>query len=268
MSSVSNSKLIVVIHQLRRNFLRNLRVSYFRTFKKGTANCIKISTPNVIRARPHKKMELKEIEEHLIGASHASDQHLRLPRDIFPNKFQYEIIRHRAVLLLLSSELVLCSFLFYMGLQANEGAKLVISVFVVFGGSVATFITCTMTYYAALDRPKTAANRLALVKFIADLKPGIDMREWDVIAARMNLSMHRSSSLVSPYFFYDGESCYSYFRSCCLVPFLAFKSANDAKENKVPLSEYQRMLDHAIRIYERANEDWQQVVNGNSSLET
>ncbi|SCU80480.1 LANO_0B00254g1_1 [Lachancea nothofagi CBS 11611] len=82
-------------------------------------------------------------------------------------------------------------------------------------GSIMFYIGMA-THNAALERPKSAANRLALVKFIASLKPGIDMRDWDVVAARMNSIMHRSSSLVTPYFFYDGKACYSYFRSTYL----------------------------------------------------
>ncbi|SCU87879.1 LANO_0D00364g1_1 [Lachancea nothofagi CBS 11611] len=201
----------------------------------------------------------------LIGESHANDEDLRLPRDMFRSRLQYEMVRHRVVLISLGFELAVFAFLFHLGLQAeNLGIEIVIIVPVLMLAPLVVAVTGVMTYRVVRRKVAALANKLRFMKEIMTVKPGIEMREWDVIAARMNPVFYRSSSLVTPYFFYDGESCYSYFRSTYLQPYLNRKDENCTN---VAVDDFQRILDQAIKTYEeKADEDWQRIMNGTSSL--
>ncbi|SCU84062.1 LANO_0C00276g1_1 [Lachancea nothofagi CBS 11611] len=211
-------------------------------------------------------MEAKDIEEHLIGTSDATDEDLRIPRDVFRSRFRYGMVRHRLVLISLGLELAVIAVLIHMGFQADDkDDRIGITIFVILAGSVVMLSTGVITYCVVRGRAATLTNKLGFMKEIATVKPGIEMREWDIIAARMNPILHRSSSLLTPYFFYDGESCYSYFRSTYLQPYLNRKNGNEIF--RAPVDDFQTFLDHVIKIYEeRANEDWQRILNGSSSL--
>ncbi|SCU87885.1 LANO_0D00386g1_1 [Lachancea nothofagi CBS 11611] len=227
-------------------------------------------------------MQAKGVEEHLIGESHASDEDLRLPRDIFRSRLQYEMVRHWVVLISLGLELAVIVFFIHLGLQADRrGDKIGLSFFAVFLGSIVMVSTGFITYYVVRGKGTSLTNKLAFMKEIAMVKPGTEMREWDIIAAKMNPVFYCSSSLVTPYFFYDGESCYSYFASDYLQPFLDKKSfqgtnntANDTTNNTANLTLVpsvdvtQPFIELAVKAYEeKAKEDWQRIVNGCSSLE-
>ncbi|SCU82065.1 LADA_0C02784g1_1 [Lachancea dasiensis] len=58
-------------------------------------------------------------------------------------------------------------------------------------------------------RVTTDANKLALIRQIAAVTPG-PMYDWDDIAVAMDPLFCSRSPLPFPYFFYNGESCYSF----------------------------------------------------------
>lgn len=211
-------------------------------------------------------MKGPKAEEHLIQTPHVDDQNLRLPRDIFLNRLVYEISRHRASVTVVGLELALCAFLIHSASRSNDRE--------IFGMAIGLtpslgFLIITLTIIRmqlTLNGCGTAlANKLQFIKEIATERPGIEMKEWDSIASRMNPVFYKNSPFATPYFFYDGEACYSFFRKFYLKPYLKSKNADNSNNDCV--DELQPFVEQAVKLYkEKANKDWQRLLNTGSSL--
>lgn len=110
-------------------------------------------------------------------------------------------------------ELAVCAFAIVLALRTKDEEILALVVLSALGlGSFAAFITGMIISVKIHELITNRVNTIQFMKEIATKRPGIDTAEWDIIAARMNPVLYSSSSLATPYFFYDGESCYSFLK--------------------------------------------------------
>ncbi|KAM3163170.1 hypothetical protein ACU8KH_01629 [Lachancea thermotolerans] len=207
-------------------------------------------------------MKGEGVEELLVRTPNVSDECLKLPRDIFLNKVQYFVTRQRTLLTALSMELAICAFVIYLADKCgNPDVLPVTTIIVVLVGFFFVLVAAISIPEAVSKQGTIPTNKLQLMKEIATVRPGIDTKEWDLIASRMNPVFYNNSSWVTPYFFYDGDSCYSYFRTYYLKPYK--KSVNADNTNGDAGDEFQPFVDQAIKVYkERVNEDWQNALRG------
>ncbi|CUS25243.1 LAQU0S47e00100g1_1 [Lachancea quebecensis] len=212
-------------------------------------------------------------EERLIYVPNESGGNLRLPRDIFASRFQYDRVKYRILIIAVGLELSLCastivvaSFLIYDGSSLAAFA-----VFSSFLCVLAILLTCIITIIG-MEAITTPLFKVQFMKEIASTKPTTEIAEWDMIAARMNKFLHTGSSSEAPGYFYDGESCYSFFRRSYLLPYLRKKNPSQTQvetnlqQNMV--DEVQPLVDQVLKAYEeRVNEHWQCIINEGSSVE-
>lgn len=210
-------------------------------------------------------MKEEEVQGFLVHTPNTSNEDLNLPRDIFTNKLQYFVTRQRTLLFALSVELATCAFLIYLAHKCEDpDSRIGITIIVVGTGFLFVFVTAISISEAVLKQGTIPANKLQLMKEIATVRPGIDTKDWDLIASRMNPVFYNNSSWVTPYFFYDGDTCYSFFRTYYLKPYK--KSVDADNTNGDAGDEFQPFVDQAIKVYEeRVNEDWQCALGGGPS---
>ncbi|SCU84490.1 LAME_0C09648g1_1 [Lachancea meyersii CBS 8951] len=206
-------------------------------------------------------------EEHSIRALHVGDQAPRIPRDIFPSRFQYNLTRHRTSLTVIGLELAVCTFAIMLACKTKDRNKIVLATLSTVGlGGFAVIITALLISDKMRKLTVTRTNTIQFMKEVATIRPGIETQEWDVIAARMNLVFYSGNSSVTPYFFYDGESCYSFFKTAYLLPYLRRKTPNWFVIDTI--DELQPLIDQVLKDYEeRVNNDWQRILNEGTSVE-
>lgn len=206
-------------------------------------------------------MKRQSAEKYLIQGPHVGDQNLRLPREIYRSRVLFEVSRHRAPLTAVVLELVLCAFLICLSFKSdNIGIRIVVSVFVIMFGLIiiiATLIGIEEAERAYLMQP---GYKIQFMKEVANVKPGIGMKDWDIIAARLNPFFCSNDPLAPPYIFYDGNSCYSFFRDAYVRPYM--KKKNSCKTSQDPVDEFQPFVEEVIEAYERrVNEDLQRSLS-------
>lgn len=196
------------------------------------------------------------------------DENLGLPCDIFPSRFLYEVIRNRSVLIGLGSALLVCAFAFTMARKFISGDGLaVIRIFIVSLGMAGTAITGAIIEGRVESVILMPSNKVQFMKEIAISGPGLEMKKWGVVAAKMNPVLHKSSLLATPYYFYDGESCYSCFRNEYLHPYLRRKNTNDTQAYIV--DEFKPFVDQVLKSYEESlNKDLQHMLEEEISVES
>lgn len=140
-----------------------------------------------------------------------------LPRDTKSFRLVHAIVTHRLVSCSVIIEILLCLWLIWLSVINGLGFE--IFLIITFGGLI---IVLTVILTVSIERSMvlTKLNRLSLLKEVAEVKPGLDPKKWDSIAARLNQVFNQNSSWATRNFFYDGESCASCFRSRFLNPYL------------------------------------------------
>ncbi|SCU77995.1 LADA_0A03246g1_1 [Lachancea dasiensis] len=217
-------------------------------------------------------METKESEQQMISTTpHVELELEKLPRDVFRYKLQYWLTRHWLVLSALASELCVALYCFNLAQQHTSGDDLIgLSIMISMGAVIICLLSALVANAIIHTRVTSPSNKLAFMREIVSIKPGFEISDWDTIAAKLNPIFYANSSLV-PYFFYDGASCYSFFRTTYLRPFLARKELANSWGGffgrvQPPVDDLQPFIDQAIGIYEeRANKDWQEMLGGSSS---
>ncbi|SCU79994.1 LADA_0B04456g1_1 [Lachancea dasiensis] len=219
-------------------------------------------------------MEGKGAEEHLISSAQSSDAH-KIPRDVFRSKLRWFCTRHRLVLSVLGVELGLALLCAQFAIQSQLETEDRALVLVVIGLLVIIFglLSFAIAHGAIVSRSHARTNKIAFMREIIRAKPGIDASSWDTIAATINPIFYASSSSLTPYFFYDGEACYNYFRNTYLQPYLrrmerSSKNEGSPTNQMQPIDDLQPFIDRAIRVYEeQANRDFQDLLGEGSSWE-
>ncbi|CAR21790.1 KLTH0B10230p [Lachancea thermotolerans CBS 6340] len=196
-------------------------------------------------------MKGERAEEHLIQTPHVDDQNLRLPRDTFPNRFLYEISRHRTFVIAVSSELILYAFSIYRGLTSKDrDIGFLIALFMIVLGSTGIILTGIITICLLNDCGTDPSNTLHFMKEIVAVGLQMEMREWDIIAARMNRVFYLNNSWATPYFFYDGEACHSFFKNYYLKHYS--RGEKTSGTNTYGLEEFQPFVDQAVEAYKKS----------------
>ncbi|CUS22829.1 LAQU0S07e01068g1_1 [Lachancea quebecensis] len=211
-------------------------------------------------------MKEGDAEEPLVYAPGLNQEGMRLPRDIFSNKLQYLVTRHMTPLIAIGIELAVCAFLIYLAHKcAYRNNRAGITAIIVTIGSFVILITAISIEVAILNEGTIPTSKVQFMKEIAISRPGIDAKEWDYIALKMNSVFYNNSSWVTPYFFYNGNSCYSFFRAYYLKPYK--KSTDAGNTNGDAGDEFQPFIHQAIKAYEeRVNEYWQSALSGEASV--
>ncbi|CUS25128.1 LAQU0S27e00760g1_1 [Lachancea quebecensis] len=212
-------------------------------------------------------MEGGGVGDYLLSTVEKGDQSLELPRDLFPSKLLYYVIRNRSALIGLGLVLALFAFAFIGSRKIIDRgdrvmARLVIIV-VGFFSVLLTFLSIQVGVASVIREPE---NQFRFMEEIATIKPGLEMGKWDVVAARMNPFLHRSSSLATPYYFYDGESCHSCFRKDFLYPYLRRNNTNSTYA--ASLDEFSTFIGHVLESYqERLNEGLLRILDSELSAD-
>lgn len=103
------------------------------------------------------------------------------------------------------------------------------------------------------------------MKEVATVRPGIETKERDIIAAKMNPVFYSKFPSAKPYFFYDGEACHSFFTKFYLKPYLKSKNADNS--NNACVDEFQPFVEQAVKLYEeKASKDWHRLLITGPSL--
>lgn len=125
--------------------------------------------------------------------------------------------------------------------------------------SIILLITCILFGINVSGLLHTAAYKLQFLREVEMVKPGIDMRKWDFIAAKMNANLYQNNSLISPYYYYNGEACYCFFKAKYLLPHLERKGANSTGE--MPLYDLEPFYGQILDAYEeRTKKEWQHIL--------
>lgn len=206
-------------------------------------------------------MDERNIEEYLVGSHNESIGHSRLPRDVFHNWFQYEVVRHKFYFAVAVIQVILFIISTHNFFQAQKNANKILTITgAVYLSSVVIYFTGLIFFQVERGFVTTAANKVQFLKELITIRPGIDMIEWDILATKANTIFYNESVLTSPYYFYDGASCYSFFRFIFLLPYLRRKEACFADENSP--DEIRRFISQAIKVYqEKADRKWQLILN-------
>lgn len=147
-----------------------------------------------------------QMDRPLVGTPNESKESLKLPRDVFSNRLFYMISRNRVVFFTETFELSVAAFLIQTTCPSSKGAAIF---FMMFFGLLLALITGLLINFAMKRVATDSVMELQFMKEIAAIKPGMDMKDWDVLAARMNTYLSSNSVLATPYYFYNGKSCYS-----------------------------------------------------------
>ena len=90
-----------------------------------------------------------------------------------------------------------------------------------------------------------------LVKFseeVAEVKPGVDMERWDIVASNMNKFIQSEKLWSVLHSFYDGGECFQQFRRLILNPYSEHTSKKMKAKQNVGLKPY---AEEAIKSYQR-----------------
>ncbi|SCU82643.1 LAME_0C02212g1_1 [Lachancea meyersii CBS 8951] len=212
-------------------------------------------------------MKLDGANEQFIQTSQVGNQTQGLPRDVFRSRFQYFLTRYRTSLTAIGIELAVYAFTTILSrLTKDTDVIIAVALITVIIGIIVVVATPLIVSDMIHKRTMTRTNTVQFMKEIATVKPGIEAQEWDVVAARMNSVFYSSDSLTTPYFFYDGEACYSYFKNVYLLPYLKRKDSSTSNEDTI--YELRPLIDKVLGDYEgRINKDWHRILNEGTSGE-
>lgn len=106
-------------------------------------------------------MKGERAEEHLIQTPHVDDQNLRLPRDIFPHRFIYQISRCRVYLIIVGLELALLAFFICAGWTVSQGKYfgLITALIILFGYPI-VLLTIAIMLQTSNGYKAASANKL------------------------------------------------------------------------------------------------------------
>lgn len=194
------------------------------------------------------------------------------PRDIFSNRFIYNIATHKVTSTIIFCEILLIVVLVLLNTH-NDIALAGISAL---GFSLLLVNGIIVSNMSERFIVLGEANELALLKEVTTVKPGLDMIKWDLIASELNLVIKQNSSS-TPYFFYDGEACVDYFKKRFLDPYFKRKEKRDAASQQVGSSEGQStpvacdqldpFVERAVTAYEESLEAyWNELMGDNSPV--
>ncbi|GAV51533.1 hypothetical protein ZYGR_0AE00100 [Zygosaccharomyces rouxii] len=221
--------------------------------------------------------------------THVDLEDLALPRDIFTCRFHHFLATRpyfTSVLLTYTANICICSvWLMITGLTLFPFFDLVLTV-------SPAFLPLSIL---AKKRKGTSAvkedprNCLSFFGEVVKFQPGLDIKKWDPIAARLNKIFHDNNSCITPYFFYDGSDCHSCFKRWYFDPYenksnadaahinesdntVASKpgNVNTNESNSANVDEYhtsrmQPMLREAVKAYKDSLEEyWRQYIESPS----
>lgn len=99
-----------------------------------------------------------------------------------------------------------------------EDFKIVFPSIVIF--LIAFLLTTFVVLNIGSDKERLVESHLALITAeLQKSRPGVSDEAWDQVALNLNSLFCQTKVWRSPYFFYDGRNCRSYFRKFYLVPF-------------------------------------------------
>lgn len=178
---------------------------------------------------------------------------LILPRDKFNSRFRYGIITRKClVFYILSCTLVICACSIWIIIA---GAQLI---------PILIFILCpvpmallgVVIYHEGRNNwvnnvRINTQNTLSLLREVVRVKPGLDATKWDTIAARLNKIFYANDSAATPYFFYDGFECSTFFKTWYFGPSVRGRESGTATG-----SQLQPMVDEAVKVHEATLEEY------------
>ncbi|SCU89800.1 LAFA_0E21000g1_1 [Lachancea sp. 'fantastica'] len=151
-----------------------------------------------------------------------AEQTPRLPQDIFPSYFRYELFQRKGAYYALAAEIAGVGLVIFMLLLgANKVACGVLGFLLAFVGlpvTVCLFVGSTLL---------TDNHKLLMLKMLVAEDPGMDSEKWNTIAAKLNRAFHALDPSISPYFFYNGGACLSFFRANMLRIYSYTRSIDD-----------------------------------------
>lgn len=211
-----------------------------------------------------------------------------LPRDIFTNRFHYDlVVRKHLYCYLLSLFVAMCTFAIWVStLNVSSDNLIGIMVFFVLISLMLLVIGTAVLWAKKGTHAATndVRNALSLLGEVVKVQPGIDEKKWDLIAARLNKIFYNNDNSTTPYFFYDGSEVASFFKSNYVQPSLLRNGPNTANANvpenantsethsaeskpntaaasNLAISEIQSIIDRAVKIYtDNLEECWQEYV--------
>ncbi|SCU82513.1 LAME_0C01530g1_1 [Lachancea meyersii CBS 8951] len=209
----------------------------------------------------------------------ASTCDLRLPRDIFQNRFYYQVLYHKFLLIAIlsySGGWLMARFsgtafdvMLIITIAGCLVPLAVISILVqvvldlwyvfVVGIAVAYVKREVLRYYFIRKFGWDATVVRSFMLLISEMDSGQDLAKWDIIAAKMNSILNTQSWWATPYYFYDGQSCHSLFSANFYGPHV-----NNAKYFP---PETRSFIDSAVKVYMQALNKQQPGVFEESSTE-
>ncbi|CEP61338.1 uncharacterized protein LALA0_S03e00628g [Lachancea lanzarotensis] len=142
-----------------------------------------------------------------------TEQTPRLPRDTFSSGFHHELTKRKRAYTVLAVMIGIMGMLIILAYDGNDEVFIVLLVLLLLLGVPVTlymFVSSTLLSHN---------NKLLMLKLLVAEDPGLDSAKWDTVAAKSNWNFHNSDPSMTPYFFYDGDACLTYFRENMLQPY-------------------------------------------------
>ncbi|QLG72474.1 hypothetical protein HG535_0D01820 [Zygotorulaspora mrakii] len=205
----------------------------------------------------------------------------QLPRDVFFCRFSHFFFTNKRFSLVFFGVLIIMLLLIWF--QRHDEVAIF---FLMFFGSLTMILLGCFALLIAYKIEFTKENELLFLKQVVIIRPGLDSRKWDTIAGNLNRVFYQNSREATPYFFYDGESCQSCFRSKFLNPYLKIEnqgergSSNEQHQssgngaahdlNEPPVQRSQKLelepyIKEAVKAYQESVDDfWNSLMRDES----
>lgn len=166
----------------------------------------------------------KEPEERLVSCETAPGVEPQpvLPRDVFLNKFTYYLyFLVRSPFFRISLVLFGSSLFFTITVSSEDWTFPICAVL-----SCLTGFAFVVSFFAAalqlsgidVSRGFGLEQKMRFMVEIRDIKPGMDMPKWDIVAGRMNKYLFEAKYYPHKCAFYDGKLCHDGFKEVYLLP--------------------------------------------------
>lgn len=155
-----------------------------------------------------------------------NDEHIILPRDLFKNHLTFFLSELSHGTLFKAWFSVYAIIIFITIICIVRGSRFELIFFL----GVASVVLLIIGFIPFSLFAQTSLNLDSKLKFLNEVivnKPSLDMNAWESVCQHINSFMYTNHYWPTPYYFFDGKSCYCVFQNMvlkkCLPTFAASK---------------------------------------------
>ena len=159
-----------------------------------------------------------------------NDEHIILPRDLFKNHLTFFLSELSHGTLFKAWFSVYAIIIFITIICIVRGSRFELIFFL----GVASVVLLIIGFIPFSLFAQTSLNLDSKLKFLNEVivnKPNLDMSTWDIICQHMNSFMYTNTYWSTPYYFFDGKSCYRVFQNMVLRKYLGTSTATEESDS-------------------------------------